>query len=127
MADVRCQLGWGELHVHQGHASAELQQEEAAGDRGDEAQEHQGPSASFSTLTHWNHHKVLQQFYLFLTLLILFNSSPVLEFGDVLTPGTRVHVDLGGVAIINEDFLLNASFNSSQQSNKLAQPQIGRA
>merc|ERR1712130_1002496 len=51
----------------------------------------------------------LHQFKNFLTGTTI---SPVLEFGDVLTPGTRVHVDLGGVAIINEDFLLNASFNS---------------
>ena len=31
-----------------------------------------------------------------------------------MTPGTRVQVDLAGVAIVNEDFILNTSFNSSQ-------------
>ena len=40
--------------------------------------------------------------------------SPVLEFGDVITPGTRVHVDLAGVAIVNEDFIVNRSFMHSQ-------------
>jgi len=53
----------------------------------------------------------LPQFQNFLTGTSI---SPVLEFGDVLTPGTRVHVDLAGVAIVNEDFMLNSSFNSSQ-------------
>ena len=46
--------------------------------------------------------------------------SPVLEFGDVLTPGTRVQVDLAGVAIVNEDFILNTSFTNSSQINMIS-------
>ena len=47
VADVRRQLGGGELHVHQGRAAAELKQEDVASDRGDEEQEPEEPSASF--------------------------------------------------------------------------------
>jgi len=39
--------------------------------------------------------------------------SPVLEVGDILAPGTRVHVDTAGIVIVSEEFILNASFNSS--------------
>ena len=59
MADVRRQLGGGELHVHQGRAAAELKQEEVASDRGVEAQKQEEPSASFSKPPHGDNYKVL--------------------------------------------------------------------
>ena len=114
MADVRCQLGGGQLHVRQGRPPADRQEEDAPSP-GEEQTNHLqqvqnfmiGTSIRYST-TH----------SLFKDIPDHADFSPVLEFGDVITPSTRVHVDLAGVAIVNEDFIVNTSFMHTSQLNK---------